>query len=237
MNTFTRIPINDKDFEKKYPGWNALINKVKEKVFSLKDVNKFTGLTKNQIAYFIKKDVLSGENEEYRKWRRFSLLDLFILSVAKKLRFKGLEVSSLKDGKVMVKDNHYTEPFVYILNGYDVFFYTDFEGVSGFVREDEERRSFLSEINIEITQKEFIGMDLLLNLTRGSTFFVGVSLKKVFRELAEKIDLPNFHVEIQADDKYNFVINNIPLHLESLGEDNSKKEVLNDAISNPQSNL
>jgi len=224
MPKFQGLQIKNKNFKRDYPVWHALINKVKEKVFSFKNVHKYTGFTKNQIAYFIRKGVL--ESEDTRKWRRFSLLDLFILSVAKHLRFRGVEVAALplKDGKVMMESD-YSEPFVYIINGYDAFFYTDFGNVTGFTAEHTDTNDDMSKMNKAIT-KDHISVRLNIDIHRTSSVFIGVSLGTVLKELIDKIDLPDFRASIQEDGKYQFVINGIPLKLESL-EIDEKKEVKN----------
>ncbi len=216
MLKFEHIPIRDKNFNLNFPGWYALISKVNEKVFSYKDVNKYTGLTKNQIAYFIREGVLESENT--RKWRRFSLLDLFILSVAKRLNNSGVEVAALplKAGKMMVQMDNYTEPFVYLLNGYDVFFYTDRQGSTGFIAEDIEYHDYVTKLNEGIEQKGYIPVKLTLLCQRMTTDFTCVSLGNVLKELSEQIDLPDFKIKIQDDGKYQFIINGIPLNLESL---------------------
>lgn len=225
MLKFERIPIKDKDFKDNFPGWHAIINKVKEKVFSFKDVNKYTGLTKNQIAYFIREGVL--ESEDSRKWRRFSLLDLFILSVAKKLNARGVEVAALplKKGKMMVIADNYTEPFVYIFNGYDAFFYTDSEGSAGFVLEDVIYHDDVSKSNEDLKQKGYIPVKVTCFCQRMTTAFTCVSLGNILKDLAEKIDLPDFKVTIQEEGKYQFVINGIPLKLESLKVTDEKNDL------------
>ena len=215
---YIKLLIYDDKFRQTFPGWDTLVRKVMEKSLTLKDVTKCVGVTRRQIDYWIQKGVLPSKSKYPQEWKRFSLIDLFVLAVGLKFRSKGIEIASLPY-IVAGLPPHYSDPqneiFVPIVYGHEVFLYSDFEDLTGVFSPDVEDK------------KQDGGPTALLKielmLEHKTSFFAGVSLKKICDELARKLDLPDFRVNVLPDGQYKFIINDVPLELESLREEDQVK--------------
>jgi DNA-binding transcriptional MerR regulator len=203
------IPISHHRFEEKFPGWATLVDVVTHKVITLGGVLDCLDVTKQQIDYWIQKGVLPTDERTGSTWRRFSILDVLLLAVAAAFKSKGIEVAKIAFIRELLpiwrKFEDWTDCFVYIIHGYDVFLYTDFNRIAG---------------TIPIEDKEAVPL-LKLRITEESKFLAAVSLKKICDELAPKIEQPFFKVKILPDGSYEFFINQVPLKLESLRKEDS----------------
>lgn len=216
---FIDPPIHFPRFQSDFPGWYTLKTKVMEPRLKLTDVKKYVGVTKQQLDYWIEKGVLSYQGKDPKAWRRFSLIDLFFIAIAYKLRSRGIEVSGLKqirDGVLLhfTSLEHFSLAFVWIINGYDVFLLFDSEGGASIIPIDpEEAPKHIS--------REDIAVDVILR--KQTSFFSGLSLKKTCDELVHSLDLPDFKVNILSDGSYKFIINEVPLELETLQRKDIRK--------------
>jgi DNA-binding transcriptional MerR regulator len=205
------IPINHPKFEEEFPGWAALVRTVTSKNMILSGVQYCLPLSKQQIDYWIQKGILpSGEKTE-SKWRRFSILDVLLLAIASEFKSHGIEVSEIANIRelfpILSLSRDWTDCLVYIINGYEVFLYSDFKRISGTVPiEDEDK------------VKDFCY--LRLPILEDAKFLAAVSLKKICDELAPKIEQPDFKVNVLPDGRYEF-FNGVPLRLESLRKEDS----------------
>ena len=109
------IPINYSKFKEEFPGWNKLIETASDnKRLTLNDVKKCVGLTKRQIDYWIEKGVLSPYSRDPQKWKRFSLIDLFVLAIAYEFRSKGIDISDLPSGIYFFKPDNAESAVMFI---------------------------------------------------------------------------------------------------------------------------
>ena len=207
---FYPVPIKYNRFEEDFPGWATLTRTVTEKILTLKGIQNCVGVTKQQIDYWMQKGVLSTADNAGTKWRRFSVLDILLIAIAAKFKSHGIEISEIANVNNLLpiwsEDKNWTDCFVYIINGYDVYLVSDFT-------------RFASTISIDPEDiKGNVGL-LRLNVRTKSGFLAAVSLKKVCDDLAPKLQIPNFKVKVLKNGSYEFVINGVPLKLESLERD------------------
>jgi hypothetical protein len=211
------IPIKDLKFKEKFPCWSKLIEKASEKRLSLKEVEKYVGLTKRQIDYWIEKDVLSPYSRDPQKWKRFSLIDLFLLAVAFELRSRGTDISKLPVIRAGLYGLWYTSEigfFAHIIDGEEVLLCTDLEHLTAIIPVDVER----SPDDLISAVKTWCKRD--------TTFLVCLSLKKICDSLARKLELSDFKVNILAGGQYEFIVNEVPLRLEALEKWEEATEVI-----------
>ncbi|MCD4717441.1 MAG: hypothetical protein K8R45_11980 [Desulfobacterales bacterium] len=224
-----KLPINyrDKDFEKEFPNWYSLAKSATAKTLSLKDITRCTGLTPRQVAYWIQKEILPTKPtkiQDTRSWRWFSILELFIFAVAKAFRSRGIEFTTLPSiqRQFFITDmaSNFFVMFYRIINGKEVFLYSDFDSFDGMFPIAPQEEDCIKD------NSDFF--ELTFNVPKGSGFVVIFSLKKICDELARKLDLPDFKVNIKSNGRYEFTIKGVPLKLESLeinGEDDLNHDV------------
>ena len=139
---------------------------------------------------------------------------MFVLAVGLKFRSKGIEIANLSyiaDKLPFQYTNLWNEVFVPIVYGHEVLLYSDFEGLTGVFSPDVEDKKPGSGPTSTL--------EIELMLEHKTSFFAGVSLKKICDELARKLDLPDFRVNVLSDGQYKFIINDVPIELESLREE------------------
>jgi hypothetical protein len=204
--SYLPIPINDPQFKDKFPGWAALVQVVTQKPFILQGVQRVVGVTKQQIDYWLQKGVLPSEDRISSTWRRFSILDMFMFAVAAEFKLHGLEVADIAQIRELIpvwKYADWTECFPYIINGHDVYLYSDLEHITGLIPIEDSDTSGAFPL-------------LKLRLVKDTKFLVAVSLKKICDQLAKEVFFPHFRVNVLSDGKYEFFISEVPLKLESL---------------------
>jgi hypothetical protein len=200
-------------FEQDFPGWFTLVKKVTEPCLTFNDVDTYVGVTKQQIDYWISKGILSYREKEPQKWRRYSLIDLFLLAVAFGFRKHGLDISGLRqvrDGVLLSGPHSLDIVLVQIIYGEKVFLVFDSEGCT--IAPVVDPKKTTGDPSYEDIQLDF-------PLRKKTAFFVGLSLKKTCDELVRKLALPDFKVNIEPDGSYKFWVNGVPLVLESLIEE------------------
>lgn len=223
-----KLAINYKDFEKDFPNWYLLVKRVTAKILSLKDITRCTGLTPRQVAYWIEKEILPTKLtkiQNTRSWRWFSILELFIFAVAKAFRSRGIEFTTLPliQRQFLAEDQILFVTFVRIIYGKEVFLYSDFDSFVGIfpIAHHEEDCIKDNKDNFDLNTITF-------SLAKGSRFVALLSLKEVCDDLVQKLDLPDFKVNIKSNGRYEFTIKGVPLKLESLeinGEDDLNHDV------------
>lgn len=203
------IPISSPNFHKVFPGWATLVNKVTERFLTSGEVRGLLEISRQQLDYWLEQGVLHmyRPHKVAQKWQRFCILDVLLIALAQKFKSKGVEIKEMdhigKEIPMLLELNHF---FVYIINGHEVFVYSDFEGTSGvIVLEDEDYKD--EELVLQIRVSKTISS---LSL---------VSLKKICDHLAEKLDLPHFRANVLPDGRYEFFVNQVPLRLESLRDE------------------
>ena len=207
------IPISYPNFEKEFPGWATLFNKVTERFLTSGEVRKLLKITRQQLDYWLEKGVLYRSHKVAQKWQRFSILDVVLIAVAQKFKSKGTEIKEMYHIREKIPTLPYHNYFfVYIINGYEVFIYSDFEGTSGV---------------IALEDKDHKEKDLVLKLTvsKETSFLSLVSLKKICDHLAKELDLPHFRVNVLPDGRYEFFVNQVPLRLESLRDEDVPRSI------------
>ncbi|MDB9822855.1 MerR family transcriptional regulator [Deltaproteobacteria bacterium] len=210
---YYQIPTNSKRFEDEFPGWAILVRTVTEKIHPFSVVNEILGVTKSQVDYWTQKGVLISDRKKSSKWRRYSIFDILMIAIVAEFKSRGIEIGEIAIIRDLLRlPQHCIDPyndlFVYIINGYDVYLFTDFNRSVG---------------TIPIMEEEIIKDTIKLNLylTKDASFFAAISLKKLFDKLAPKLELPNFKIKILPDGKYKFIVNGVPLQLESLEEEDT----------------
>lgn len=192
-----------------YPGWGALIEKLRERRFTSKDVKRFLDISYRQLNDWegrgkMKSIFIKSVRERTDGWRRFSMLDLFSLGLLKEAKKVGIPITRLQkfmDIIFFVNDIIYND-IPYIVYGDDVYIYTDLNNFMGtFCLQTEDQGNIPAFINERLKRSGF--MMLLL-------------LSRIVENIFKKMDLSDFQAIKKPDGGYKFHINGVPLALETL---------------------
>jgi DNA-binding transcriptional MerR regulator len=203
-----RLTDNKKFIAKHLPGWSVLIDRFTERNLKSRDLQKILGLTYRQLSDWEKnRDVMKfimerPDTKKAKGWRRFSLFDLIPLSILVELKKQGIPVSRIKElvKKMILPELLNYELLPNIVYGLDAYFMTNFE-------------SLIAYEYIEPTKKQF---ELNKKELAESKIMIVIPINPIIDNIFNKLDNQNMIIHKDKNNRYNFIINGIPLALEQL---------------------
>ena len=209
------IPDDLSFLKKLYPGWGVLIEKANERMLTSKDVKRILGLSYRQLTDWEKRGMLKSifarpMSERTEGWRRFSVLDLLCLGLLKEAKRQGISITRLQKfmNRIFSIGGLLYGAIPYIVYGFDVFLYTNLDDWIDIASPVPGDKRFGPPIE-----------DL-----RKSNLVVIFPLNSIVEGLLQKLKLPAFQAIRRPEGGYSFVINEVPLALEQLPDQEKDRE-------------
>jgi hypothetical protein len=216
MNPYT-LPANLPWIKKVYPGWGTLVEKMTDRRLKAQDLKRILGISYRQLNDWEKeRGILKSRStgqppEKGSSWRRFSILDLIILSIITEAKKRSIPVTKLQNamGDIYLSEFMVFDAFPGVVYGLELFFVTDLE----------DSFDYWCPERIEPMVK------IPILKPRGIQTLLIIPMSPIIDHVFETLGHRDFEVIKKSEGGYSFKINGVPLALEDLPKKENPHEV------------